>query len=192
MSQTLNSTNVVRELQRIQHIFPDLRGDEDLWFTGFVCLDEQIAWAVRKNTIHDDDQVLQSLAAAGLQAYDQLESHPLRSWDDLTDGVRQLAQRLVGTFDPSANEEMRGVAETAWTGAGDRVFHFRQSGAIVCRLMDSVQQHKKRDPRGYCRFVTSFVKKLKSGGGADHINWTVWSQTAPDRAAALISDRNRS
>ncbi len=177
MPGALRPTNVVREFTRIYDYLPDITREEDRFAIGFECLDAQIAWMVKREVIHSDDEILQSLAAAGLRAYEKLSQERPRSWDNLSEPVRQLAQRMVDAFDPDANEEIRATAERAWRTAEDPPFHFRQWGGIIRRLMVSVKFHGKHDPRGYCRWIPGFAAKFSPALMDGKTHWVVWTKS---------------
>ncbi len=181
MSYELKSTNVVQQFTRIQDQFRDIRGQEVAMTVPFHCLEQQLASFVKKEVIYSDDQILQALAAVGLHAYDRATGGPTRSWDQLPDAVRQLATNLTMSFDPAFNPELKEVADKVWTSGDEQEIHFREWGSVVRRLMGSVRFRQKRDPRGYCRFVVSFVAQ-HTGDDDDKPHWALLTKTdEPDQ-----------
>lgn len=170
---------MIREFRRIRDQLPDILGTEEAWAEGFQCLDLQIALMVTRGVIVSDDAIMQSLAAAGLCAYDKMMQRAPRDWSRLSEDVIQLAHRLVTVFDPDVNREVRDVGEKAWQKPDDQVFHFQTWAAIIARLEDSVKLHSKRHPRGYCRFVTEFVANIKPPSDDEKIHWVVWTRSHP-------------
>lgn len=175
----LKSTNVVKEFTRIQEHFRNIRGQEVALTPAFQCLEQQVAVFVTKEVIRSDDEVLQALAAAGLHAYDCATGRPRHGWDQLPEAVQQLAVNLTMTFDLNSNPELKAAADDIWTSGEEQERHFSEWGAVVRRLMGSVRLHQKRDPRGYCRFVVSFVGKWNHGND-DKVHWVLLTKKASE------------
>ncbi len=177
----LTSTNVVRDFVRIQDHFSNLRGREKAMTPAFLCLEEQLAWYVKNERVHSDDEILQALAASGLLAYDRWSEQAPHSWNRLPDVVQQLAGDLTRCFDPETNPEILPAALLSWGDAyaeSARV-HFYTWGGVIRRLMDSVRRHQKRDPRGYSRFVVGFVSQFSAID--DHtVHWALLSPSTPE------------
>lgn len=177
----LKSTNILREFARIKDYFPNIRGNEDAMAVPFQCLEGQLAWFVKHELVHTDEEILQALAAAGLVAYDRALGHDPRSWDLLPEVVQKLALNLTMSFDPSANPdpELQKASRRAWVDSEAEAHHFRAWGSVIRRLVDSVTTRQKRDPRGYCRFVVPFMAQLKLDDRHE-IQWVIMSKQAID------------
>lgn len=179
MAIELRSTNVVQAFNRIRDRFIDIRKEEQRWTAGFECLELAIAEFVRGGLIYSDDEILQALSAVGLHVYDKLTAAPPRSWRNLGESVRLLAERMAGAFDPNLNSELAAASELAWKTEEDSRHHYESWGSIIRRLIDSVRLHGKRDPRGYSRFVVGFVAHLPSSLFEGKVHWAVWSLSNP-------------
>ncbi|MCL5065503.1 MAG: hypothetical protein M1600_10615 [Firmicutes bacterium] len=177
----LTPSNVVRNFVRIQDHFSNLRGNEQAMTTAFRCLEEQLAWYVKNERVHSDDEILQALAASGLLAYDRWSEQAPHSWERLPDVVQQLAGDLTRCFDPETNPEILQAALLSWGDAYAECAraHFYKWGGVIRRLMDSVRRHQKRGPRGYSRFVVGFVSQFSAID--DHpVHWVLVLPSTPE------------
>ncbi len=189
MAEVLRSTNIVKEFIRAENEFRGVEHIENSGLAGFECLEGQVAFMLNQGTITSDDEVMQALAAAGLDAVDKLLQKPPRSWDYLSANVVALATRFVSAFDPDVNEEIAKTAETFWESPEDAAFHFRIWSSVIARLMRSVKSHRnKRDTRSYCRFVLEFVEPFPESRKDGSMHWALWSRKAPTDPATNMEE----
>lgn len=177
--------NVGREFSRIQDHFPDIRGQEGFATEPFQCLESQLAHFVKQDWVHFDDEILQMLSLVGLRAYERWSDASPRPWTRIPKPIQEMAFNLTKCFDPAANPEIFEVTQQAWTERDEAKAHFLLWGAVIRRLIHSVRLHQKRDPRGYCRYVVSFVSRW-SNGDDDRIHWAVLSRNALVHSDALL------
>jgi len=176
----INPYWAVRNWKGAKARFPNIKGEEEIYFHNLLCIQQQIVYTASKYGQMSGEDVELTLAACGLNVVAHLGGREQPEFVGFSVEVTELVRRCMSTFDPDYNPEAAETARNLWQDPEDEKHHYLSMGSIIRRLSDSCQLWtKERGRNGYVRFVESFLREENLMPENDKIYFTIGTKNVP-------------
>jgi hypothetical protein len=182
----------MRNWKKAKARFPNIRGEEEIYFHNLLCIEQQIVYTATKYGRISGEEIDLALAACGLNVVAQLDGRERPEFVEFSAEVMELVKRCMSTFDPAYNPEVAETARNLWQDPEDEKHHYRTMGSVIRRLSDSCQFWTKEGGRnGYIRFVTSFLQEENLMPESDKIHFTIGSKNIPTEIEKAFEEEEK-